>query len=606
MKSILLFFLFAPLVLLAQKETNHWAFGMGYHMDFSTEPPTVTRDLNRSAFSGATISDSTGKLLFYTNGETIWNANGSVAENGTDIGGWDSSSPHTSIVPIPYTNRYYVFSCGYHTQLHPNYHDHVYNLNRKALTYALVEFKNNKAKVLQKNVELWENIVYQFSVTLHANKEDVWVVTLDKRFKTDSLFVAWQMGSCGVKKEVLSLTKIIRHRGDSRGSIGISPNGKYLLHAGYAYSFNTTTGKIDLIKQFAPDEEQTSRLHPGWTADSKQVLTVEAYNRWIMNNYHVGSFFEVCAQDITYNIPTSHHYQLGLDGHIYYGVEACSKQIKRINTQYPFCPKVRMETIHNAPSACLVPPIFPNYFFDPNYKSPPKEYPMKATVSRVCQGNATSFALTTKEDTQVTIQYAVMGNGDTLYPNTFSFDYNYTAPGIYKGFFVCERKCFTQNVPFTVVVDTEPVLDLAPTYNFYHCKEFGVPFVIDSIYNTSILWSDGATGFKHFISKSNDYEVTVKNTCGELTSDFEIEELVVTDVPNTITPNNDGKNDVLVIKNLPENAFFTISNRWGQLIYETANYQNDWPNEQLVSGVYFYDLIIEGDCKHRGWVTIME
>ncbi len=69
------------------------------------------------------------------------------------------------------------------------------------------------------------------------------------------------------------------------------------------------------------------------------------------------------------------------------------------------------------------------------------------------------------------------------------------------------------------------------------------------------------------------------------------------DIFNALSPNSDGLNDILIInddgtcrKNIK------IFNRWGQLVFEKVDYNNDWEGtsfsgEQLVEGTYF--LIIE-------------
>lgn len=60
-------------------------------------------------------------------------------------------------------------------------------------------------------------------------------------------------------------------------------------------------------------------------------------------------------------------------------------------------------------------------------------------------------------------------------------------------------------------------------------------------------------------------------------------------IPNVITPNGDNKNDLLVIKNLTGHSPATLSimNRWGEVVYSTSNYQNDWDGGNVADGVYF-------------------
>ncbi len=78
-------------------------------------------------------------------------------------------------------------------------------------------------------------------------------------------------------------------------------------------------------------------------------------------------------------------------------------------------------------------------------------------------------------------------------------------------------------------------------------------------------------------------------------------------IPNIVTPNNDGKNDAFVILNLEQfsNARMKIYNRWGNLIYENANYKNDFNFQDQPDGVYYYVLTISEVSKdYTGNVTV--
>jgi gliding motility-associated-like protein len=81
-------------------------------------------------------------------------------------------------------------------------------------------------------------------------------------------------------------------------------------------------------------------------------------------------------------------------------------------------------------------------------------------------------------------------------------------------------------------------------------------------------------------------------------------------VPQIITPNNDGKNDYLFIKNIDLfNNSIEIYNRWGQLVYTIDNYQNDWEGidesgNQLMNDTYFYIIKIEGSKLYKGFIVI--
>ncbi len=103
---------------------------------------------------------------------------------------------------------------------------------------------------------------------------------------------------------------------------------------------------------------------------------------------------------------------------------------------------------------------------------------------------------------------------------------------------------------------------------------------------------------------------------------FSIEDLLGA-IPNTITPNHDGKNDFFTIRNITSypNNKLSIFNRWGQLVYETTNYQNNWNGQSLIGsknkpemrvtdGTYYYILSITtrfNELKQqRGFIQIMQ
>lgn len=79
---------------------------------------------------------------------------------------------------------------------------------------------------------------------------------------------------------------------------------------------------------------------------------------------------------------------------------------------------------------------------------------------------------------------------------------------------------------------------------------------------------------------------------------------------NTITPNEDGKNDVFVIDNLKlyGKHDLRIFNRQGTQVYHTEDYKQDWKAENLPAGTYFYILKIEGDRAQaiKGWIQVLK
>jgi len=96
---------------MSQHEADKWFFGTLAGLDFSSGSPVVISS-NLSAAEGcATISNSAGKLLFYTEGLSVYDSTHTVMPNGSGIMGDVSSSQTALIVPSPVGNsQYYLFT----------------------------------------------------------------------------------------------------------------------------------------------------------------------------------------------------------------------------------------------------------------------------------------------------------------------------------------------------------------------------------------------------------------------------------------------------------------------------------------------------------------
>jgi gliding motility-associated-like protein len=109
----------------AQKQGNIWHFGHSAAIDFNSGTAVVTTPSSMSTFEGsASIADSDGNLLFYTNGGgrdpilsgqssgKIWNRNHQeMYDMGNTEGGGFSAAQSSVIIPKPGDpNHYYLFT----------------------------------------------------------------------------------------------------------------------------------------------------------------------------------------------------------------------------------------------------------------------------------------------------------------------------------------------------------------------------------------------------------------------------------------------------------------------------------------------------------------
>jgi len=110
---LVLIFILLHEAVLAQKENNVWVFGHSAGLDFNVGVPTPINKQIGSNEGCASVANAKGELLFYCVGGQIWNRNGQVMPNGSNIVTYPTirSSQGSLIVPVINNGlRYYVFS----------------------------------------------------------------------------------------------------------------------------------------------------------------------------------------------------------------------------------------------------------------------------------------------------------------------------------------------------------------------------------------------------------------------------------------------------------------------------------------------------------------
>lgn len=85
------------------------------------------------------------------------------------------------------------------------------------------------------------------------------------------------------------------------------------------------------------------------------------------------------------------------------------------------------------------------------------------------------------------------------------------------------------------------------------------------------------------------------------------------EIPNIITPNNDGFNDTWIIKNigLYPDAEILVYNRWGKLVFRTKNIaENPWDGRSngkpVPADSYHYILYLnDGSAPKSGVISVI-
>lgn len=249
----LIYFLFIVQLLYSQNENDHWYFGVNAVIDFSSGLPVGTNIGALSTQEGcATISNSTGQLLFYTDGSTVYDSTpfpGSIMTNGNGLLGNSTSASSAIIVPAPcLETQYYIFTVDWVN----NNTGQIGN----GINYSIVDMDDNGdcrhdpatefgMVTPMKNIALPGPTGERIAATKHANDANYWVVATQHNSMN---FYVYEITSSGVTPP--SIQPVATTPRSGLGLMKFSPDGTRLALTDaisnnvYIYDFNSTTGII--------------------------------------------------------------------------------------------------------------------------------------------------------------------------------------------------------------------------------------------------------------------------------------------------------------------------------------------------------------------------
>jgi len=306
----------------AQKEAAIWYFGENAGLDFNSGTPVALTDGQLNTHEGcATISDSNGSLLFYTDGITVWNRNHLIMPNGTDLNGDPSSTQSAIIVPkSDEPNIYFLFTV-----------DEAGGPN--GLQYSVVDMNLDGGMgdiTAQKGIPLISRTSEKICAVAHSDGQGVWVIT---RSYGGNSYYSFLVDASGI-----NTTPVVTNIGpllpqaeySTIGYMKTSPDGKFLVSITDndaqvdLMRFNTATGTmsdhVSLKGFFDANRAAGNRPYGGEFSMNNNVL-------YITTRYNLTQFdLSTYEQDAIINsghILESRWYmfkgalQMGIDGKIY-------------------------------------------------------------------------------------------------------------------------------------------------------------------------------------------------------------------------------------------------------------------------------------------------
>lgn len=319
MKNILVIFItLLPFLSFSQKEYNNWYFGEKAAITFNSGSAQVLTNSQMIAQEGAcAISDSTGSLLFYTNGVNIWSRNHSIMPDADSLMGGASSTHSALIVPPPcYENEYYVFTV-----------DQMEDSLKDGFRYSIVDMNLDgglgNIKASQKNIRIRDSVGEQLCAVMHKNKLDIWIIV---HGWNSNNYYAYLLTKNGLSSNpvVSSVGQGMHFNGDYDEAIGhlkASKDGKKLVFAGMSlmelYKFDASTGIIS-----DPVKITASGFGVEISEDGSKLYTMDNSGNPNFLQYDINAGDEAQINASKKLIPKSSlnlilNFQLGPDGKIY-------------------------------------------------------------------------------------------------------------------------------------------------------------------------------------------------------------------------------------------------------------------------------------------------
>jgi gliding motility-associated-like protein len=238
-----------------------------------------------------------------------------------------------------------------------------------------------------------------------------------------------------------------------------------------------------------------------------------------------------------------------------------------------------------------------------------------AVVQNVTCGGASDGVISIVTDNTSGVNYSWTPNAGS------NASVNGLSPGVYSVVVTNSDLC-TDDSTFTIS-EPDPIVVVMIDSVGSECGEANGSLTVSASGGQggfSYSWNNGNEGSTNNGIDAGNHTVTVTDAAGcsvDEVFDLGCTELIPIVVPQLITPNGDGKNDVWIIQNIqqyPEIKVW-VYNRWGNLVYQSQPYENDWNgyyteggnvNGPLPASTYFYliDTMKKSQDPIKGYLEI--
>ncbi|MGB1207027.1 MAG: gliding motility-associated C-terminal domain-containing protein [Chitinophagales bacterium] len=504
----ILFFLFLTNVcIFAQKEGNIWHFGDNAGLDFNSGTPIALTNGALSTTEGcASISDSNGNLLFYTEGTRVWNRNHQVMFNGYGLDGHDSATQSAIIVPKPASdNLYYVFTVAQIGEA-------------DGLRYSVIDMnlQGGLGEITIKNEQLATPVAEKITAVLHNNNTDIWLIAHE--WNSDA-FYAYQITPTTINAPIVSNIGTVHTGGaflpnnNAAGYMKVSPDGSKIavaikeMNLFEILDFDNNTGMVSnpittadnytnaYGVEFSSDGSKLYLSHYSWTTSYIYQLDLQASNilqtaTLINTSDDLGGALQIASDGKIYFSRHESHY-LGV--------------INSPNLAGTACNYVEDGVFLGTANATFGFPTFvQSFFFTPFF-----------TYENTCFGENMQFNISNTENiTNVIWNFGDINSATSNTSNQLFPMHIFSDAGSFEVSLTFTQNGLTETISETIVINPLPE---QPNLGDDMSLCNGENFVLSAGSNNpsnSYLWQDGSTNSNFVVTQAGTYSVQISNFCG--------------------------------------------------------------------------------------------
>jgi len=318
MKKILLLVFITANFCFAQKQHNVWYFGYNAGVSFNSGAPVSISGGQTSAGEGvASICDTSGNILFYTDGITVWNRNNVIMPNGTGLlGNWSTTQSATILKQPSSANLFYIFTCPVEGSFNP-------------VAYSIVDMTLNggNGDVTVKNSPLLDSASEKLTYVRHSNGTDYWIIC--HKWNSSS-FYSYVFSATGVNLIPVISTTGIYQGGNINNAIGYlkpSPCGDKLASALWQmdsleiFDFNISTGVVSNGYSLAGFTASSGVYGVEFSPSGRYLYAAVITPAWVYQyDMHAGSLAAIAASQTLVGTSSNNFngaLQTGPDGKMY-------------------------------------------------------------------------------------------------------------------------------------------------------------------------------------------------------------------------------------------------------------------------------------------------